>query len=227
MTKIKETMARDYDALGLALRYLLGSRELIGLPRVLLLSPVKEDIAFVRGLVPNGDFYASERFTWDINDRCEGLGPMFDVVIASNVFHYAPDPGQWFSNVLGATRYLVVQDLIERKRSGTSPFLGTDGDRVRYSYVEKGVISNFENSFDLGRLGQAVLWFFAYAGGRNSFHPVPDSAPRHFALVAKSPLAEVPCRQAAGKLKFKLCLFGIRCGIFYRVLKKLLEWRFR
>lgn len=225
--KLESTMARNHDALGLALRYLLGSHECIRRPRVLLLSPVRDDIAFVRRLVPNGYFYASERFIWDINDPFEGLGPMFDVVIASNVFHYAPDPGKWFSNVLGATRYLIIQDLVERKRSGMNPFLGTDGDRVRYSYADKGVISNFPNSFDLGRLGEAVLWFHAYEGGRNSFHPVPDPVPRHFVLVAKSPLVEVLCRGKGGKLKFKLCLFGTSIGIFYRAFKKLMERRFR
>jgi hypothetical protein len=227
MATSKATMAQNHDALGLALRYLLESRDSLRRPRVLLLSPVKEDIVFVRGLVPDGDFYASDRFIWDINNRFESLGPMFDVVIASNVFHYSPDPEKWFGNVFGATRYLVIQDLVERKRSGKNPFLGTDGDCVRYSYVEKGVISNFPNSFDLGRLGDAILWFHDYAGVRNDFHPVPESAPRHFVLVAEGPLVEVPCRGAGGKLKFKLCLFGISSGIFYRALKKLVEWRFR
>lgn len=217
------TMTENHAALGQALRLLLRSCESIERPKVLLLSPVKEDVVFVKGVVPNGHFYASERFIWDINDRFPGPGPMFDIIIVSNVFHYSPDPEKWFVNVFGATRYLVIQDLVDRKRSGIGPFLGPDGDRVRYSYPDKGVVSTFPDSFDLGRLGEAVMWYHAYAGGRNTFHPASDPAPRHFVLIAKGPLAEARYLTARGELKYKLCLLGIQCGVFYRALKGVVE----
>jgi hypothetical protein len=126
-------------------------------------------------LFPNAT--ALSRREWDLDDP----GPSdFDLVVAGNVFMYSPRPRQWFENVLERCAYLLLLDLVRRKRAEDSE-LGSDGDCMRYAIGgERPRVSEF---FDLGVLESQILGWRTFYGGANEY----DAAPMHvIALVQGS-----------------------------------------
>ncbi|MEO8900076.1 MAG: hypothetical protein ABI488_00725 [Polyangiaceae bacterium] len=154
---------------------------------VLLVSPFLDDVALVRRHLPRARILVATVKTWDLN-LAFPLNGKVDAVISSNVFHYSPDPSLWFKNVLNMTEFLVMEDLISRRRSTRPDGLCMDGERdaTRYCYAAKGVKSDFPNAYDLSQLGDQILYFQDYEGGRNVHHVAPAPAPRHYCAVIRS-----------------------------------------
>jgi hypothetical protein len=152
---------------------------------LLLLSPSLDDVAFVRREFRKSRLFVATRNTWDLN-RPFPAGGRVDLVIASNVFHYSPDPKLWFAHVLGMTRYFVLQDLIFRRRSTEPEGLGKDGDSMRYTLSSRSVASPFASAFDLSALAPSIEFFLEFEGGRNEHHEPPLAPPRHYCAVVKS-----------------------------------------
>ena len=140
--------------------------------------------SFVRSEFPNARLLVATRGTWDLNQPFPASGRV-DLVIASNVFHYSPDPERWFSNVLGMTRYLILQDLITRRRSSTPDGLCDDGDRMRYSYSSEGVQSDFSGAYDLSAQARHIHTFTRFDGGRNEHHAPPLPPPSHYCALLR------------------------------------------
>ncbi len=172
---------------------------------LLLLSPSEEDIAFLRGQFPRARLLLATRGIWDLNRPFPSPGRV-DLVVASNVFHYSPDPERWFSNVLGMTRYFIIQDLVSRRRSTAPDGLCDDGDRMRYSFVNRGIRSEFAAAYDLSAQEGHLKAFFTFDGGRNEHHVPPLLAPVHFCALFASPGAasERPPLSGVASLKYRV-----------------------
>jgi hypothetical protein len=166
---------------------------------LLLLSPSDDDIAFLHDQFPKARLLVATRGLWDLNQPFPGPGRV-DLVIASNVFHYSPEPERWFANVLGMTRYFIIQDLVTRRRSTAPDGLCDDGDRMRYSYSNLGIRSDFARAYDLAAQSRHVQTFTSFEGGRNEHHAPPLSAPVHYCALLKgseSAWARPPLRGSA------------------------------
>jgi hypothetical protein len=158
-------------------------------PRTLLLhSPSDDDIAFLRAQFPKARLLVATRGTWDLERPFPARGRV-DLVVASNVFHYSPDPARWFENVLAMTRYFIVQDLVSRRRSTAPDGLCDDGDRMRYSYSTEGVESDFAAAYDLAAQARHIHTFLRFDGERNEHHAPPLPAPVHYCALFCSPAA--------------------------------------
>ena len=174
----------NHQALDRAFQFIKASK--LEQPRdILLLSAYVEDFALVKGHFAEARIFAATVKNWDLNQAFPAKGGV-DLVVTSNVFHYSPNPTLWFENVLRMTRLFVVQDLISRRRSKTADGLCDDGDRVRYSYSAQGVTSDLPGAYDLDALGDQILRFEEFEGGRNE-HYLPPAAPRHYCAVVQSP----------------------------------------
>jgi hypothetical protein len=151
------------------------ARHLPPAARIGVFSPIKEG---ERRIFRH--FVDLPRRRWDLNHPGRDR---FDVLVASNVFMYSEGPGRWFRNALSCCRYLVLIDLVRRRRSPNAE-LGTDGDCMRYRIG--GSQPRVERQFDLGVLGDRLLAYKTYAGGANAFDPAPE----HVAAIIRGDLAE-------------------------------------
>jgi hypothetical protein len=104
---------------------------------------------------------------WDLGEPSDRR---FDLLVASNVFMYSPDPPRWFGNVLAACGYFLLIEPVRRKRGEESEF-GPDGDRVRYAVGDAR--PRVEQSYDLEQLGDRLLGYHTYFGGANAFDREP------------------------------------------------------
>jgi hypothetical protein len=118
------------------------------------------------------------RRRWDLN---EPSGRRFDLLVASNVFMYSPDPPRWFTHVFAACSYFLMLDLVRRQRSQDSEF-GPDGDCMRYAVGEAR--PRVDRQFDLGLLGDKLLGYRPYYGGANAF----DEDPLHVVALLRGDL---------------------------------------
>jgi hypothetical protein len=120
------------------------------------------------------------RRRWDLNHPGRDR---FDVLVASNVFMYSTDPARWFRNALSCCRYLVLLDLVRRRRSPDAEY-GTDGDCMRFRIDP--AVPRVEPYFDLATLGDRLVAHKVYYGGANAF----DIEPAHVVAVIRGDLAE-------------------------------------
>ena len=74
-----------------------------------------------------------------------------DILYFGNVLFYINDPKTAIENALKSCKYLIIQDVIYRDRSGHgTEFHGTDGDCMRFSY--KNDIAKVDNAYSLDYL---------------------------------------------------------------------------
>jgi hypothetical protein len=147
-------MAVDQDYEACERYFLKWSKEPVS--KIIGLSLNDRQCRIVSNLYPRAEFLRWRVSDWDLNNQGRELT---DLVVACNVFHYSPDPGRWFSNVLGCCKRFWIQDLLFRHRGENG--LGPDGDKMRYTFgpdTRAGV-------FDLSMLGPALLDFHAYDAG--------------------------------------------------------------
>jgi hypothetical protein len=104
----------------------------------------------------------------------------FDLLIAANVFMYSRRPRQWFENALSRCAYLLLLELVRRRRGADGEF-GPDGDCMRYAIGDQRPrVADF---FDLGALDGGVVGWRTFYGGANEY----DDSPLHvLALVRGS-----------------------------------------
>jgi hypothetical protein len=151
------------------------AEHLTGLGSVGILSPASE----TERKVFSGATALSRR-RWNLDQPGQRR---FDLLIASNVFMYSPDPGRWFRHVLACTRYFLQLDPIRRRRSATGEF-GADADRMRFRIGDAR--PRVERHFDLGDLGDRLLGFHTYFGGANTW----DDDPLHVVALFRGDLAD-------------------------------------
>lgn len=82
----------------------------------------------------------------------------YDVLFFANVFMYVNHPEEAFKNVLNACRYVLIQDIIYRDRSGKGLEYCNDGDCMRYTYKDEK--ARIAGAYDLSYL--QPLYFHAY-----------------------------------------------------------------
>jgi len=107
----------------------------------------------------------------------------FDLLVASNVFMYSPDPARWFRHVLASCKYFLLLDLVRRRRAQNSE-LGADKDSMRYAIGEAR--PRVERHFDLGNLGDRLLGHRTFYGGASAF----DDDPLHVVALFRGDLAD-------------------------------------
>ena len=145
---------------------------------ILLISPNRQQYDLFRERYSDSRICCADKYSWNLSDK---KGWRFDLIFAGNVMMYSPTPALWFENILQCSRLFLVQDLVNRRRSNIPPYLGSDGDAVRYQYRERGVVSEFPNAYDLGALGDRCEAVTAYGVGKNALH---------FAALFRGALAE-------------------------------------
>lgn len=107
----------------------------------------------------NKKIYLLSKKNWDLNDK---IPVKFDLLIVNNVFMYSNNPELWFGNVFNSCKFLIVQDLINRKRGGedndyTNQFHKTvddgdeDEDSMRYSFSHLDQNSLSKIQYDLSK----------------------------------------------------------------------------
>lgn len=166
----------DFDQLEAAAPHLrdMGSCGLLSpLPLRRRRAPWSVDLLSELRLFP--DATAIDRAAWDLSDSSSDR---FEVLVAANVFMYAPDPQRWLRNVLAACRYFLIVDLVRRRRRPDSEF-GPDGDCQRYAIGQER--PRVERHLDLNTLGERLLGFRTYPGGASPF----DAAPIHFIALIR------------------------------------------
>lgn len=90
-------------------------------------------VATLQAMFPSAEVtnWGIER--WSLDYACQIQS---DVIVACNVFHYAPNPALWFKNCLSACKYLWLQDLFSRPRGEQGREISSSdaGDSTRYGY---------------------------------------------------------------------------------------------
>ncbi len=119
------------------------------------------------------------RWRWDLNRPGRRR---FDLLVASNVFMYSPDPARWFRNVFASCRYFLMLDLVRRRRGEASEF-AADGDRMRYAVGDAR--PRVDSFFSLQDLGDRLLAYRTFYGGANAY----DDAPLHVLALFRGDLA--------------------------------------
>lgn len=117
--------------------------------------------------------------TWDLNVPGKDE---FDLIVASSVLTHSADPDRWLNNVLASCEYLLMIDLVRRRRSKDSEF-GGYGDCVRYAIGTER--PRVEQSFNLNTLGNRLLGFRTYYGGASAY----DEKPLHLIALVRGELA--------------------------------------
>ena len=195
--------------------------------RVLLLSPNRADVLFLRRQLPQAELTIVTRREWDLDRPPQlNVGP-FDWAIASNVLHYAADPTRWLRHIALASPCLVLQDLIDRRRAPAPPYLAADGDAMRYQHTGQAERSSFAPAFDLAQLRPAPAYFEAFDGATNAYHD-GSPPPRHFCAVLWAPDTSPPglkpaplLRRAVSRLGYRTRLLCFRFWPLYVVYKGL------
>lgn len=118
---------------------------------------------------------ALPRWRWDLNRPSRRT---YDLLVACNVFMYAPDPAKWFRHVLAQSRYFLLLDLVRRQRSEGHE-LGPSGDSLRFGLGEHQ--PRVPSVFDLAELGDRLLGGHAFYGGANAF----DNDPLHLIAIIR------------------------------------------
>lgn len=192
----------NHDKLSRHLYYLSSILLKTDRPKILLLSPSTADINLVNHYFPSAIYFATDYFVWDLNFAFPVANVEFDLVIVSNVFMYSPNPTQWFENVMAISRYILVQDLISRKRSNLYPYLGNDGDSIRFEFASRGVKSDFDGAYNLDNVGAYCLDFESYPGIKNEYYTEGDSPPIHFVFLLSGAISTVSSNSPGPLFKF-------------------------
>lgn len=107
------------------------------------------------------------RWRWNLNKPGRYT---YDLLVACNVFMYAPAPARWMRHVLAQCGYFLLLDLVRRQRGPAGEF-GQDGDQTRFTVgVHQARVAE---AFDLATLGNRLLAWHVYPGGANTFDPDP------------------------------------------------------
>ena len=129
--------------------------------KILLVSTNYDDRYFIRKIFPDSLICITDIFTWDLNGPPPKYFPRFDLAISSNVLMYSHCHEKWITNILSITNLYVFQDLKYRKRSLNSPYMGVDGDSIRYTFVPE---NTKQPSFALSDLPFSVCKYFEFEG---------------------------------------------------------------
>ena len=125
--------------------------------RIGLLSPYYKQYSFFKELFPDSKITVMDINSWNLNSQKTFK---FDLISASLVFMYSPDPGKWFANVFSSCNTFWIHDLINRSRSDSS-VLGPDGDLMRFS-LSPDYISDFDNAYDLSEHRERIINFVKF-----------------------------------------------------------------
>jgi len=181
--------AVNHAAVGRALIW-LGSRFQFQEPAILLVSPHRANVRFLQQTWPQARLAIATIDDWNLDMPAPPEIGRFDLVVASNVLHYSHDPLGWLQRLGQLSRFVLLQDLIDRRRGDAPPYLGADGDAVRFAYAQMNEASPFEAAFDFGRLDPGPLYFEAFDAPGASMMTTCASA-RHFCAVLPGEIAQV------------------------------------
>lgn len=150
--------------------------------KILLISPNYDDRCFIRKIFPEALIIATDIYTWNLNDPPPRHFPRFDLAVSSNVLMYSSAPEIWISNILSITNLYVAQDIKYLKRSSRYPYLGIDGDSMRYTLATENTP---QPSFALSNLSVNICKYFEFEGIRNEYHK-NDDPPVHICVAMSS-----------------------------------------
>tara|TARA_Y100001970_G_C14232171_1_gene859341 strand:+ start:2169 stop:2783 length:615 start_codon:yes stop_codon:yes gene_type:complete len=122
-----------------------------------LLSPYYNQYSLFKELFSDSKITVLDINSWNLNSQKKFK---FDLISASLVFMYSPNPEKWFSNVFSSCNTFWIHDLINRSRSD-SDILGPDGDLMRFS-LSPDYISDFDNAYDLNEHRERIINFVKF-----------------------------------------------------------------
>lgn len=126
--------------------------------KIALLSPTDE-----KKLFPNAVCFNVN--DWNLNYHRKD---QFDCIIVCNIFQYLDNVELAINNLQKTSKYVLIIDLIKRKRSAESEF-GQDGDQNRFYFSKR--INDVEQAINLpDLLKDSLLHYTQYNGGDNEYH---------------------------------------------------------
>lgn len=124
--------------------------------KIFLLSPSIEQELLFKNLFKTAKIFSLQQSDWDLNFEYSDDA---DLIFLANILMYSNNPSLWIKNLKKSSKYIVFQDLINRKR-GIDEELGPDQDKIRYSY--KNHKSFFNKSYNLDPHDKDILEFDVY-----------------------------------------------------------------
>jgi len=123
-------------------------------------SPGKLDYMVYMEIFKKKNIYNLNKKNWNLNEE---LKVTFDLIIFNNVIMYSKNPGRWLQNIFNSCKFVIIQDLVDRKRTKddkgmTSQFSIADSeDSMRYSFSHLNVISQSRVKFDISKLKNRLI----------------------------------------------------------------------
>lgn len=106
------------------------------------------------------NIYNLNKKNWNLNEE---IKVTFDLIIFNNIIMYSKNPERWLKNIFNSCKFVIIQDLIDRKRNDDDEgmrsqlSLADSGDSMRYSFSHLNQISQSYVKYDISNLKNRVL----------------------------------------------------------------------
>ena len=105
------------------------------------------------------NIYNLNKKNWNLNEE---ITVTFDLIIFNNIIMYSKNPERWLKNIFNSCKFVIIQDLIDRKRNDDDEgmrsqlSLADSGDSMRYSFSHLNQISQSYVKYDISNLKNRV-----------------------------------------------------------------------
>ena len=120
---------------------------------VVMLNPSDADIGIFNTVFKHKNRNTKNINDWNLNNRND---EKYDLLLINHTMMYSNDPVKWFSNVFNSCKFVIITDLINRKRGGVPEDISdqfnttTDlGDCMRYNFSHLNKLSKNKTNYDL------------------------------------------------------------------------------
>lgn len=120
---------------------------------VLMLNPTDADFDIFNDVFKYKNKNTKNIDTWNLNNK---INEQYDLILINHTMMYSINPSLWFSNVFNSCKFVIITDLIDRKRGGingdiTDQFNDTtdNSDCMRYCFTHLNKISKNKIKYDL------------------------------------------------------------------------------
>lgn len=122
---------------------------------VCILNPTDADSEVFKTVFKNKTQHTHTINTWNLNNT---INTIYDLIIINHTMMYSNNPEKWFKNIFNSCKFVIITDIINRKRGGTFGDMShqcndtTDTtDCMRYNFSHLGKFSKSNVSFDVSK----------------------------------------------------------------------------